>query len=38
MARHSKNNTANSIFTYWERKKLRDWGNVEQRMGSNCII
>jgi hypothetical protein len=40
MARHSKNNTANSIFTYGERqrvKKQNEWGEVTGRVGSKYI-
>lgn len=38
MSRHSKNNTANSVFTYGERKKLKqlnEWGEVTTRIGSD---
>jgi hypothetical protein len=41
MARHSKNNTANCIFTYGERQKLKtlnEWGEVNTRIGSIFII
>lgn len=37
MARHSKNNTAHSIFTYGERQKLKqlnEWGQISGRIGS----
>jgi hypothetical protein len=36
MARHSKNNTASSIFTYGERLKLKqsnEWGEIHSRIG-----
>jgi hypothetical protein len=38
MARHSKNNTAGSIFTYGERQKIKqtnEWGEMNARIGSN---
>jgi nitric oxide synthase-interacting protein len=38
MARHSKNNTANCIFTYGERQKLKsmnEWGEVSSRIGAD---
>jgi hypothetical protein len=43
MSRHSKNNTAQSVFTYSERQKLKnknEWGEVTARIGSNlkCLI
>jgi len=37
MSRHSKNNTAHSIFTYGERMKLlgqNEWGEIKSRIGS----
>jgi len=37
MSRHSKNNTAQSVFTYSERQKLKnknEWGEVTARIGS----
>jgi len=37
MSRHSKNNTANCVFTYGERLKLKkqnEWGDVSTRLGS----
>ncbi len=36
MSRHSKNNTAGSVFTYGERQKLKrqnEWGEVYSRVG-----
>ena len=33
MSRHSKNNTAGSVFTYGERKMLKDYGTLKQRVG-----
>eukprot|EP01071_Lankesteria_metandrocarpae_P013737 Lankesteria_metandrocarpae@DN7551_c0_g1_i1.p1 len=35
MSRHSKNCTANAIFTYWERKKVTDAGTLKARLGSD---
>ncbi len=38
MARHSKNNTAGSVFTYGERQRLKqsnEWGEMYARIGSN---
>eukprot|EP00922_Rhytidocystis_sp_ex-Travisia-forbesii_P005681 GHVS01008255.1.p1 GENE.GHVS01008255.1~~GHVS01008255.1.p1 ORF type:complete len:272 (-),score=48.91 GHVS01008255.1:218-1033(-) len=35
MSRHSKNNTAHSIFTYHERKLLKDVGTLKERLGSD---
>jgi hypothetical protein len=40
MSRHSKNNTAHSIFTYGERLKLKglnEWGQVSTRIGSKSL-
>lgn len=34
MSRHSKNNTAHSIFTYHERKLVKDVGTLKERLGS----
>ncbi len=34
MSRHSKNNTAHSIFTYTERQRLNEWGTIKARLGS----
>jgi nitric oxide synthase-interacting protein len=36
MSRHSKNNTASSVFTYAERAKL-DYGTQKQRLGSDSL-
>jgi nitric oxide synthase-interacting protein len=33
MSRHSKNNTAHSVFTYGEKKKLKDYGTLTERLG-----
>eukprot|EP00921_Rhytidocystis_pertsovi_P017191 GHVQ01027014.1.p1 GENE.GHVQ01027014.1~~GHVQ01027014.1.p1 ORF type:complete len:272 (-),score=37.72 GHVQ01027014.1:383-1198(-) len=33
MSRHSKNNTAHSIFTYHERKLMKDVGTLKERLG-----
>jgi nitric oxide synthase-interacting protein len=35
MARHSKNNTASSVFTYAERAKLTEYGTLKQRVGQD---
>jgi len=35
MARHSKNNTASSIFTYGEKQKLKEYGTLKQRIGQD---
>ena len=32
MSRHSKNNTAHSIFTYGEKQKLKEWGTIKSRV------
>ncbi|BAM42260.1 conserved hypothetical protein [Theileria orientalis strain Shintoku] len=37
MTRHSKNNTANSIFTYHERKKVKDFNTLTQRLGASSM-
>ena len=37
MSRHSKNNTAHSIFTQGEKQMLKDWGTVTQRLGGDSI-
>lgn len=37
MARHSKNNTANPIFTYHERKKVKDVGTLKERLGKDSM-
>ena len=36
MARHSKNNTSNSVFSYAEYKKL-DYGTKKQRLGQDSM-
>ena len=33
MSRHSKNNTSSSVFTYAERKMIKDFGTQKQRLG-----
>lgn len=41
MSRHSKNNTAGSVFTYAEKQKLKnqnEWGDITSRIGSNILI
>jgi len=37
MARHAKNNTASSYFTYHERKNLKDYGTQQQRLGKDSL-
>ncbi|GAB66887.1 hypothetical protein PCYB_102370 [Plasmodium cynomolgi strain B] len=37
MTRHSKNNTANPIFTYHERKKVSDVGTLKERLGKDSM-
>lgn len=37
MSRHSKNNTANSVFTYHERQKLKEYGTVSARLGQDSM-
>lgn len=37
MARHSKNNTAHSIFTQGEKDMVKDWGTVRQRLGAESF-
>lgn len=37
MARHSKNNTAHSIFTQGEKNMVKDWGTVRQRIGAESF-
>ncbi|AFZ81128.1 hypothetical protein BEWA_005360 [Theileria equi strain WA] len=37
MTRHSKNNTSSSIFTYHERKKIKDFNSLKQRLGSSSM-
>lgn len=36
MSRHSKNNTANSIFTYEERRRLKEYGTQKTRIGTDA--
>lgn len=35
MSRHSKNNTASSVFTYGEKQKLKEYGTNKQRIGQD---
>ena len=35
MSRHSKNNTASSVFTYAEKQKLKEYGTLKQRIGQD---
>lgn len=37
MTRHSKNNTANPIFTYHERRMVKDFNTLNQRLGSDSM-
>ncbi|GIX64478.1 enos interacting domain containing protein [Babesia caballi] len=37
MTRHSKNNTANPIFTYHERRKVKDFNTLRQRLGADSM-
>nr|BAN65854.1 conserved hypothetical protein [Babesia bovis] len=37
MTRHSKNNTANPIFTYHERKNVKDFNTQRQRLGADSM-
>lgn len=37
MSRHSKNNTAHSFFTYYEKKKLKDSGTLKSRLGGETL-
>eukprot|EP01068_Selenidium_serpulae_P013539 Selendium_serpulae@DN5973_c0_g1_i7.p1 len=37
MSRHSKNNTAHSIFTYHERKMMKDVGTLKQRLSGDSL-
>ncbi|GFE54627.1 enos interacting domain containg protein, putative [Babesia ovis] len=37
MTRHSKNNTANPIFTYHERQNVRDFNTQRQRLGADSM-
>ncbi|CRH00484.1 conserved protein, unknown function [Plasmodium relictum] len=37
MPRHSKNNTANPIFTYHERKNVKDVGTLKERLGKDSM-
>lgn len=38
--RHQRNNTANSVYTYHERKKdakVSGWGSLEERLGKEAV-
>ncbi|OMJ75149.1 hypothetical protein SteCoe_25770 [Stentor coeruleus] len=37
MSRHSKNNTAHSIFTQGEKQMIKDWGTIKQRLGAESF-
>ncbi|KAB5589090.1 Nitric oxide synthase-interacting protein [Ceratobasidium theobromae] len=37
MTKHSRNNTANSVFSYAEYKKLSDYGTKKQRLGIDSM-
>jgi len=37
MTKHSRNNTANSVFSYAEYKKLSDYGTKKQRLGVDSM-
>lgn len=37
MAKHSKNNTSRSFFTYHERKKIQGHGTIHQRIGAESM-
>ncbi|VWU48827.1 conserved protein, unknown function [Hepatocystis sp. ex Piliocolobus tephrosceles] len=37
MPRHSKNSTANPVFSYHERKKITDVGTLKERLGKNSM-
>lgn len=37
MSRHSKNNTASSVFTYHERKNIKGCGSLHERLGSESL-
>ncbi|CEM29215.1 unnamed protein product [Vitrella brassicaformis CCMP3155] len=37
MSRHSKNNTAHSIFTYHEKKMMKDAGTIKERLGTESF-
>lgn len=39
MSRHSKNNTAAPVFTYHEKKMLKNqYGTIEQRLGTDSHV
>jgi nitric oxide synthase-interacting protein len=38
MGRHAKNNCANSVFTYEERRKITGWGTAKRRVGSDYTL
>ncbi|CCF75858.2 nitric oxide synthase-interacting protein [Babesia microti strain RI] len=37
MTRHSKNSTAAPIFTYHEKKKIKDWYTLKERLGADSM-
>jgi nitric oxide synthase-interacting protein len=37
MSRHSKNCTAHSVFTYNEKKKLKEYGTIQQTLGMDSF-
>ena len=37
MSRHSKNCTAHSVFTYNEKKKLKEYGTITDRLGMDSF-
>jgi len=37
MSRHSKNNTAHSVFTYNEKKMLKSYGTQVERLGTDSF-
>eukprot|EP01053_Blabericola_migrator_P008144 Blabericola_migrator_1__8143@NODE_41_length_17267_cov_152_291279_g37_i0_p5_GENE_NODE_41_length_17267_cov_152_291279_g37_i0NODE_41_length_17267_cov_152_291279_g37_i0_p5_ORF_typecomplete_len304_score51_98zfNOSIP/PF15906_5/5_2e29zfNOSIP/PF15906_5/7_7e03Rtf2/PF04641_12/1_7e02Rtf2/PF04641_12/8e02Rtf2/PF04641_12/2_1e06zfC3HC4_4/PF15227_6/7e06zfC3HC4_4/PF15227_6/8_1e03zfC3HC4_2/PF13923_6/3_6e05zfC3HC4_2/PF13923_6/9_1e03zfRING_UBOX/PF13445_6/0_00048zfRING_UBOX/PF13445_6/2_8e03zfC3HC4/PF00097_25/0_0011Ub len=37
MSRHSKNNTASSVFTYHERKSIKGYGSIHERLGTESL-
>ncbi|GBE61614.1 enos interacting domain containg protein [Babesia ovata] len=37
MTRHSKHNTGNAVFTYHERKKVKDFNTLRQRLGADSM-
>lgn len=37
MSRHSKNNTASPVFSYYERQQLKDYGTQKHRLGKESL-